>query len=134
MVSITRIIAANLRARLAWADMKHQDFALRMGWSRHTCHNKLHAVSALSAEEVSRAAQILGIDDPGLLFSAPPSFSEGSLSAWIRRVAGQTLFSKASAYLTSGEIFTRFSPRRHGRRWPPTCRAAPPLPGRWSDR
>lgn len=73
--TLTAVIAGNLRARLAWLGIKHHDFAAKMGWSRHTCHNKLNGLSGLNAEEVGQAAKVLGLEDPGLLFAPPGGFT-----------------------------------------------------------
>lgn len=74
------VIAANVRARLAWAGMSHKELQLAMGWSARTTHNKLYGDTALTAEEISTVARHLGTE-PGALFEIPEGFSSPSASS-----------------------------------------------------
>lgn len=81
MRSLTsQVLAANVRARMAWFELGVGDVADRMGWTRRTAYNKLHAITPFSTDEVDGLAQLLGCE-PGDLFSVPDSFSSPSASS-----------------------------------------------------
>lgn len=68
------VIAANVRARMAWVGMTYKELQLAMGWSRGTAHNKLHGITGMTAEEIERVAAHLGAE-PGALFEIPEGFA-----------------------------------------------------------
>ena len=80
------VVAANVRARMAWKRISRNELALRFGWSRKTAYNKLEGLTGFSDNELAAIAEILGLDDPGPLFSVPPGF------AWTNVSAGQRMF------------------------------------------
>ncbi len=69
------VVAANIRARLAWSTMTFAELQEKMGWTRRTTHNKVHGHTGLVAEEVAAIAELLGCD-PGTLYKVPDGFPE----------------------------------------------------------
>lgn len=76
-MSTSEVIAANVRARMAWAGISANEMYEAMGWSRRTGYNKLHAITSLTTAEVEHLAEQLGCE-PGDLFKIPESFSSPS--------------------------------------------------------
>lgn len=69
-----QIVTGNIRARLAWLGVKVETLQSAMGWSRRTVYNKLHGITAISADELDAIARHLGLEDPGPLYRVPDSF------------------------------------------------------------
>lgn len=69
------VVAANMRARLAWLGMEARELQAAMGWSQRTTYNKLHGVTAVSADELPRIADVLSTD-PGSLYQVPNGWAE----------------------------------------------------------
>ena len=67
------LIAANIRARLAWAGITDKQVMERLGWPRRTSYNKLHGITAITAEELQVLAEAFDISIDAL-FEAPPNF------------------------------------------------------------
>lgn len=74
------IIAANVRARMAWAGMSVNALGEAMGWSRRTASYKLHGKTPISTDEVDTLAGLLCCS-PGDLMSVPEVFSSLSVSS-----------------------------------------------------
>lgn len=84
----TEVIAANVRARLAWHKVSQEVLRSHLRWSARTVQNKVHATTPISAVELAKIAELFGLDDPGPLYRVPESFGtvtsiEVSESAWI---------------------------------------------------
>lgn len=75
-----QVIAANVRARMAWLGISVNEVQAAMGWSRRTVYNKLHAVTPFNADELDQVAGHLGCE-PGDLFRVPEGFTGPSVSS-----------------------------------------------------
>jgi hypothetical protein len=75
----TQVIAANVRARLAWHRAPQELLKEELGWSARTVHNKLYGITAIKPEELARLAELFGLNDPGPLYRVPETF--GTLTA-----------------------------------------------------
>lgn len=81
-----QLVAANVRARLAWSGLRQVHLMARFGWSKRTAYNKLTGVTGFSDDELSSLAELFGLKDPGPLFRVPEGFPISvSESAWTRR-------------------------------------------------
>jgi len=69
------VVAANVRARMAWAHMTQAQLQQRMGWTRRTTHNKVYGHAELTAAELVTIAELFGCD-PGVLYRVPDGFPE----------------------------------------------------------
>lgn len=69
--AISDITVANLRAEIARRGMNRQEFGRHMGWSKNTTTAKLTGRSALSLNELDRAARVLDVEL--LTLVAPPA-------------------------------------------------------------
>lgn len=74
-MSTREVVAANVRARLAWTRGNHAWLRQEMGWSQRTVQNKLAGVTPITAEELAALAGLFGLDDPGLLYRVPDGFT-----------------------------------------------------------
>lgn len=74
------IIAANVRARMAWAGISVNQIGDLMGWSRRTASYKLHGKTPITTDEVDTLAGLLSCS-PGDLMSVPECFSSLSASS-----------------------------------------------------
>jgi hypothetical protein len=75
------LVAANLRARMAWRRMTHADLMARFGWSKRTAHNKVAGLTGLTDQELAGLAELFGVGDPGVFFRVPEGFTARSSSA-----------------------------------------------------
>ena len=71
------VVAANVRARMAWAGITVAELERLMGWSRRTSYNRLHARNPFTIEELVKVAALLECE-PGDLCRIPLSFSSPS--------------------------------------------------------
>lgn len=82
------VVAANVRARLAWRELSGSTAAAHLGMSQQAMSNKLRAVTPFSTDQLVRLAELVGLEDPGPFFRIPegfpPPISEESESAWTR--------------------------------------------------
>lgn len=84
------VVAANVRARLAWARIPQAQLMARFGWSKRTTHNKLYGTTGLTDDELAGLAALFDLADPGLLFRVPDGFAVStSAPVWIPVAAGQ---------------------------------------------
>lgn len=82
------IVAANVRARLAWLRKTNVDAARHIGCSIRAFTGKSHGSSPFKPNELGKLAAFLELDDPGPLYKLPPDFpTSGFGSAWIRIAA-----------------------------------------------
>lgn len=85
------VVAANVRARMAWAKMPQAELMARFGWSKRTTHNKLYGFTGLTDDELAGLAEVFDLDDPGLLFRVPDGFGvPTSVPVCVRVSAGQS--------------------------------------------
>lgn len=68
-----QVVAANVRARLAFLGVNDLYLAERLGFSRRTMYNKLHGITRWTAEEVADAARVFDTI-PGALYEIPDGF------------------------------------------------------------
>lgn len=67
------LIAANIRARLAWSGVSATEVENKLGWSKKTTYNKLHGITSWTAEELEIIAEALDVPADAL-FQEPPNF------------------------------------------------------------
>lgn len=73
-ISVREVVAANVRARVAWKRIKQARLEKHFRWSSRTAYNKLHGITGFTDAELQGMAELLDLEDPGPLFSVPPSF------------------------------------------------------------
>lgn len=87
------VVAANVRARLAWMRLAQPEAAEAAGCSMRAFTGKLAAKYPFKPNELGKLAELLGLDDPGAFYRVPPDFPTlGPGSACVRIGAGQTTF------------------------------------------
>lgn len=69
-----QVVAANVRARLAFMDLGYGDL-MALGWKRRTIANRLRGIIGFTAEELAQLAELFGLEDPGVLFRVPEGFA-----------------------------------------------------------
>lgn len=69
------LVAANVRARMAWHRLPQARLKDELGWSQRTIQNKLGAVTGITSDELVRLAKLFGLSDPGPLYRVPDGFS-----------------------------------------------------------
>lgn len=88
MTDIDAVVAANVRARLAWRKITGQQAAKLLGLSQQSMSNKLRGVTPFSFQQLVELAELVGMEDPGPFYRLPEGFppllSEVSVSAWTR--------------------------------------------------
>lgn len=87
-MTMQQIVAANVRARLAWAQVGHDAAARAAGCSIRSFRYKISGEYGFRPDELAGLAQLLGVEI-GALFQVPDSFTSVSESAWTRTTAGQ---------------------------------------------
>lgn len=87
------IVAANVRARLAWKRISGQQAAFSIGMKQRAFANKLAGVVPFRPEELDLlCSKVLDLDDPAPLYKRPADFpTSESVSACIGQDAGQAL-------------------------------------------
>jgi hypothetical protein len=70
----TQVIAANVRARLAWHRAPQDFLCQELGWSSRTVYNKLGGRTAIRPAELVRLAELFGLPDPGAFYRVPDGF------------------------------------------------------------
>ena len=70
------MVAANVRALLAWKGLSGQKAAALIGIKQRSMSNKLRGVSPFTADELLVIARLLGLDDPGQFYRWPTGFPE----------------------------------------------------------
>lgn len=77
------LVAANVRARMAWQRIPQVELMGRFSWSKRTAHNKLYGFTGLTDGELAGLAEVFGLDDPGAFFRVPEGFAiSAPESAW----------------------------------------------------
>lgn len=92
MLSMTmqEIVAANVRARLAWAQIPQPEAASAAGCSLRSFAYKVSGEYGFRPNELAGLAELLGLDDLGFFYRVPEGFAISvSESAWTRPWAGQ---------------------------------------------
>ena len=69
-----QVVAANVRARIAWLDIDKQVMAKRIGLNQQTFSNKTKGIRGFNDDELDAVARELGLPNPSLLFVIPPGF------------------------------------------------------------
>ena len=76
MTHTDAVVAANVRARLAWSGYTLSSLAPLVGMSQQSLSNKVRALRSFSADELARIAGVLGLADPGPFYRIPDGFGE----------------------------------------------------------
>lgn len=69
-------VAANVRARLAWARIAHDDAARAAGCSVRSFRYRIAGEYPFQVDELAGLAALLGIEDLGAFFRVPDGFAE----------------------------------------------------------
>lgn len=69
------VVAANVRARIAWLGVSGPQLAAALGWKERTTFNKLRGTYSFTADELAQLADYLGLADPGPLYRVPETFT-----------------------------------------------------------
>lgn len=69
------LVAANVRARMAWHRLPQARLKDELGWSQRTIQNKLGAVTGITSAELVKLAKLFELPDPGPLYRVPEGFS-----------------------------------------------------------
>lgn len=72
-MNMRQIVAANVRARLAFHDMGYAELEA-LGWKTRTITNRLRGRLGFTAEELAQLAVLFGLDDPGVFYRVPDGF------------------------------------------------------------
>jgi hypothetical protein len=85
-MSMQEIVAANVRARLAWGQISHDAAAQAAGCSIRSFRYKISGEYGFRPDELAGLASLLGLADIGTLFRVPEGFvTSESVSAWTNR-------------------------------------------------
>jgi hypothetical protein len=68
------IVAANVRARMAWLDLSPADVAKELHGSQRALYNKLLGVTPFKSDELDILAHLFGMANPGALYEVPEGF------------------------------------------------------------
>lgn len=74
------IIAANVRARLAWHGLSATTVAKHLDLSQQGLSGKLTGTRRFTTDELDILAELFGLADPGPLFRAPEGWMEPEVS------------------------------------------------------
>lgn len=78
-------VAANVRARLAWARISHDEAARAAGCSLRSFRYRIAGEYPFQVDELAGLAVLLGMEDIGAFFRVPEGFAISvSESAWTR--------------------------------------------------
>ena len=85
------IVAANVRARLAWGKIGHDRAADAARCSTRSFRYKISGEYGFRPDELAGIAELLGLDDVGVFFRVPDSFdATTSVPVCDRIFAGQS--------------------------------------------
>lgn len=70
------VIAANVRARMAWKGLNVSETARLLGISQQGLSMKTTGHRPFSTAQLLQLAEILGLDDPGAFYRVPETFPE----------------------------------------------------------
>lgn len=68
------VVAANVRARMAWLDMSRPELATRIGINQRTLFDRLEGNRPFNDDQLWLIAEALGLETPAPLFEVPPGF------------------------------------------------------------
>jgi DNA-binding XRE family transcriptional regulator len=68
------VVAANVRARMAWLDMSRPELAKKAGITRRTLFDRLEGTRPFKDDQLWKIAAALGLETPAPLFEIPPGF------------------------------------------------------------
>lgn len=89
-MTMQEIVAANVRARLAWAQIPQPEAADAAGCSLRSFAYKVSGEYGFRPNELAGLAQLLGVDDLGSFYRVPDGFGvSSSVPVCDREWAGQ---------------------------------------------